>query len=93
MARMILPALCCVLVCGSAWAAPADRPCKADLEKYCADARGDRDKMGQCMREHFTDFTPACQEKMKERAQTHGGEGHAQSPTTQGSAVPSAPAT
>ncbi len=89
MARKILSALCCVLVCGSAFAAPADRPCKADLEKYCAAARGDRAKMGQCMREHFTEFTPACQAKMKERAQAHGGAAQSHD----GTAAPAAPGT
>ena len=90
MARTFLPSLCCVLMCGAALAAPPpDRPCKADIDKYCGDARGDRDKMGQCMRAHFTDFSQACQDKMKEHAQAHGGAGQQHAPTTQGTTAPS----
>ena len=83
MVRKILPALCGVLVCGAALAAPpADRPCKADIDKYCSAARGDRDKMGQCMRDHARDFSQACQDKMKEHAQAHGSAGQQHPPTT-----------
>jgi hypothetical protein len=77
MVRVVASIVFCALFAGAAVAAdaPEQRPCKADMEKYCSDARGDRTKMGDCMKAHFNDFTSACQAKIKERQEMHQGNG------------------
>jgi hypothetical protein len=84
MVRVISSIIFCALLTGVAAAAdaPDQRPCKADMEKYCADARGDRAKMGDCMKTHFNDFSTACQARIKERQDNHQGAGGAMSQPT-----------
>ena len=76
MFRVVTSIVFCAFLTGAAAAAESQgqRPCKADMEKYCADARGDRAKMGDCMKTHFNDFSSACQARIKER-QAHQGNG------------------
>jgi hypothetical protein len=77
MVRVVGSIVFCALFTGIAFAAdaPADRPCKADMEKYCSDARGDRAKMGDCMKAHFKDFSAACQARINERQDMRQGNG------------------
>ena len=77
MVRVVTAIVFCALFTGIAVAADSQeqRPCKADMQKYCADARGDRAKMGDCMKAHFNDFSAACQARIKERQQAHQGDG------------------
>ncbi|HTO56831.1 MAG TPA: cysteine rich repeat-containing protein [Pseudomonadales bacterium] len=81
MFRVVASIVFCACLTGAAAAAESEgqRPCKADMEKYCADARGDRAKMGDCMKTHFNDFSSACQARIKER-QEHQGNGGPMSP-------------
>jgi len=97
MLRWILSGLCISLLATAAAAeGPQQRPCQADLQKYCADARGDRDKMGQCMKQHFNDFSAACQARIKERENGRGGgdggSWHQRPPSDPSGTQPSAPA-
>jgi hypothetical protein len=50
-------------------AAESERPCRSDLMEHCADQIGNREQMGQCMREHFTQFSEQCQSAIMERRQ------------------------
>jgi len=77
MVRVVAAIVLCALFTGIAAAEESQeqRPCKADIQKYCADARGDRTKMGECMKTHFNDFSAACQARIKERQQMHQGSG------------------
>ena len=77
MVRVVVAIVFCALFTGVAAAEESgdQRPCKADMQKYCADARGDRAKMGDCMKAHFNDFSAACQARIKERQQMHQGNG------------------
>jgi len=78
MTRSILGATLLALLASTAAAeeAPQQRPCQADIQRYCADARGDRQKMGQCMKAHFDDFSSACQARIKERENRPPGDGN-----------------
>jgi len=41
--------------------------CKADREKFCKDVpRGDG-RIKQCMKEHYKDLSPVCQQKLDEK--------------------------
>jgi hypothetical protein len=84
MRRLALSAfVCCALANVTAAAdqsSTEQRPCSADMEKYCSSSRGDREKMHQCVQQHMNDFTPACQTRMKEHHKDHMGEGHDMSP-------------
>jgi hypothetical protein len=95
MVRVVASIVFCALFTGIAFAAdsPEQRPCKADMEKYCADARGDRTKMGDCMKTHFNDFSAACQAKIKDRQQMHQGNGGAMAPHPRNSTTQSPPQT
>ena len=94
LARVLAALICCAAASIAAAEDQAQRPCKADMEKYCADARGDRTKMGDCMRQHFNDFSAACQARIKERQQNPGEHGHGHSASPQATApAPSAPIT
>jgi len=88
MFRFVASTLLCCALAGTAAAAEApaqQHPCQADMAKYCADAHGDRAKMNDCMHQHFSDFTPACQEHIKQRQQAHEGAGHGAQPGTESS--------
>ncbi len=80
MRRFALSAVVCCALAGVASAADQNsteqRPCSADMDKYCSNARGDREKMHQCIQQHMNDFTPACQTRMKEHQNGHMGQGH-----------------
>jgi hypothetical protein len=95
MVRVVASILFCALVSGAAVAAdaPEQRPCKPDMEKYCADARGDRAKMGDCMKAHFNDFSSACQARIKERQENRQGGGAMSQPPhpAGGSQTPTTP--
>ena len=84
MRRFALSALVCCALAGVASAADQSsteqRPCSADMEKYCSSARGDREKMHQCIQQHMNDFTPACQTRMKEHHKGQMSEGHGMPP-------------
>jgi hypothetical protein len=94
MARVVAAIVFCALFTGIAIAAdaPGQRPCKPDMEKYCADALGDRAKMGDCMKAHFQDFSAACQARINQRREMHQENGGPMSsPTRQGSTATQSP--
>ena len=51
----------------SAFAAEGERPCRNDLMEHCADQIGNREQMGQCLRENFAQFSEQCQSSIMER--------------------------
>lgn len=51
----------------SAYATEGERPCRNDLREHCADHMGNREQMGQCMRENFAQFSEQCQSAIMER--------------------------
>src|SRR5512144_2398168 len=40
----------------------AQGACKDDVQKFCADAKGDKKKVAACLKEHQAELSPACQE-------------------------------
>ena len=44
--------------------------CKADVEKFCKDAKGDRDAMRKCMQDHEKDLSDECK-KAREEMKSH----------------------
>jgi hypothetical protein len=44
--------------------------CKADVEKFCKDAKGDRDAMRKCMQSHEKDLSDGCK-KAREEMKNH----------------------
>jgi len=51
--------------------------CKADVEKYCKDAQGDRAARRQCMKDHEKDLSEACRKAREERkGHEHKGGGN-----------------
>ncbi len=89
MTRLVVSALFfAVLATAAAAEVPQARPCQADMEKYCSDARGERAKMHQCVQQHFDNFSSACQARIKERQAHHrqgqGGQWQHQSPAQGG---------
>ncbi len=99
MTRSVVSALFCAMLAtlattGAAAEEPQSRPCQADMEKYCSDARGDREKMHQCMQQHMSNFSSACQARIKEHRAHHrqgqGGQWQHQSPPQQGGGEPPA---
>lgn len=54
-----------------------DGPCRADIEKHCADVERGGGAMARCLREHEKELSPGCRdhmaarhEQMKKRAET-----------------------
>ena len=67
-----------LLISTGASAAPAERPCRDDIMKYCQDAIGQREQMRQCVRNNRDQFSEQCQIALSERAQQRragGGSG------------------
>ncbi len=58
-----------LLISAYAVAAPADRPCRGDLMKYCQDVVGQRQEMRQCIRDNYSQLSEQCQAALKERRQ------------------------
>ena len=62
-----LAAVLLLLGAASVLAAPADRPCREDVQTYCADAVGDRRAIGQCIRENLDKVSERCRVAVAER--------------------------
>jgi hypothetical protein len=64
----------------------------ADMQKYCAEARGDENKMGECMRAHHDQFSTECRAQIDARKQAQQAEHAPQSEqTNQGGKKPKPP--
>jgi hypothetical protein len=62
-------------------------PCRADVQKYCAQSQGDREKAMDCLLDHQQDITDACYEALKKRLNNQGqaqGQGQGQGQGQQG---------
>ena len=72
-----LPALLLLLAAASVLAAPANRPCREDVQKYCPEAVGERRAIGQCIRENLDKVSEQCRaavnKRMEERRSGGGG--------------------
>ena len=67
-------ALALALIMPGIRAIAQESPCKADMEKFCKDAKG-KDRM-DCMKTHQADLSDACKAKMAE----HKGKGMENNP-------------
>jgi hypothetical protein len=65
----VITLLLTTLISSSAVAAEGERPCRNDLMEHCADQIGNREQMGQCMRDNFSQFSEQCQATIMERRQ------------------------
>lgn len=45
--------------------AAARRVCDADIQKFCNDTMGNRDKFSECLRTKKSEFSPECREKLE----------------------------
>ena len=52
---------------------PGERPCRNDMIKYCSDAPRVGDKIRQCIRENFIQFSQQCQMELRKRRQQQQG--------------------
>ena len=72
-----LAAALLLLSAAAVLAAPANRPCREDVQTYCADAAGDRRAIGQCIRENLDKVSEQCRtavaKRMEERRAGGGG--------------------
>jgi len=53
-------------------ASAADRSCRADIEKYCADVSRGGGRVAECLRRHYAGLSPECKargQELHERAQ------------------------
>ncbi len=41
-------------------------PCRGDVEKFCKDVKPGGGRIAMCLKEHQTDLSPACKEKIAE---------------------------
>ncbi len=41
--------------------------CRADIEKYCAQSRGDRDAMRKCIKQNMNQFSEQCKAMIQDR--------------------------
>ncbi len=69
-----------LLIAAGAAAAPAERPCRDDLMKYCQSAVGQREEMRQCIRTNYSQLSEQCQTALRERAQQRGTGGSGDRP-------------
>ncbi len=46
----------------------AKGPCADDIQKYCKDVKSGKGKIGQCLKEHEADLSPACKERVAQVA-------------------------
>jgi hypothetical protein len=74
MARPLLSVLGILIAAGLAAGSPApaegpghDGPCRADVQKHCADVERGGGATGRCLREHEKDLSPACREHLAAR--------------------------
>jgi hypothetical protein len=65
----VITLLLTTLISTTAVAAEGERPCRNDLMEHCADEIGNREQMGQCMRENFSQFSEQCQAAIMQRRQ------------------------
>ena len=72
-----LVALLLLLAAASVLAAPANRPCREDVQKYCSEVAGERRAIGQCIRENLDEVSEQCRvavnKRMEERRSGGGG--------------------
>ena len=47
--------------------AAGNHPCAEDMKKYCADKKGDKKAMVECMKSHENDLSATCKEKISAR--------------------------
>ena len=74
-----------LLVTAGVLAAPANRPCREDVQKFCSDAVGDRRAIGQCIRENLDDVSEACRAAVSKRMEERrSGGGGRRNPPTEG---------
>ncbi len=66
----LMAAVGIILLAVSVLAAPANRPCLEDIQKNCPGTVGDRQAMGQCIRENFDKLSEQCQAAVTRRMGT-----------------------
>ena len=64
--------IACALFGKAAITSAAERPCRADIEKFCADVSRGGGRVAECLRQHQADLSPECKtrgQEMHERVQ------------------------
>lgn len=59
------------LVVHAALAGAAERPCRADIEKFCASVERGGGRVAECLQKHYEEISPECKERgeeLRERA-------------------------
>jgi hypothetical protein len=58
--------IACALVVQASSAAMADRPCRADIQKFCADVKPGGGRVAACLKKHDAELSPACKARGQE---------------------------
>jgi Cysteine rich repeat len=66
----------CTLVVQAAMVNADERPCRADIEKFCADVSRGGGRVAECLRQHYEDLSPECKARGQELRE-HVREAHA----------------
>ena len=64
--------IACALVVQATLAAAEERPCRADIEKFCPDVKLGGGRMAECLRNHREELSPSCKargQEVRERVQ------------------------
>ena len=58
--------IACALFGQAAIPSAAERPCRADIEKFCADVSRGSGRVAECLRQHQSELSPECKARGKE---------------------------
>jgi hypothetical protein len=72
--RLLVPSMiiACALVVQATLAAANERPCRADMEKFCADVKPGGGRVAECLRKHIDELSSECKahgQEVRERLQ------------------------
>ena len=72
--RLLAPSMfiTCALIVQSALATADERPCRADIRKYCTDVKPGGGRVAECLRKHQEELSTECKargQEVRERIQ------------------------
>jgi hypothetical protein len=70
----MLAGVFCLALATAVPAEEGDNVCKEDAVKFCKDVKPGGGAIGKCLKEHLSDLSPACEEKVKAKGKEHAKE-------------------